>query len=527
MQPLDLLITPAAIPTLAIAAAIVLAGAYVIGRERASGVTLSFLVLTIAVALWLGGISMVSMSRHAAPAIGWAKVAYAGVCSIPAAVFHFTLALTNQLGRFRRAAVAAWIAAAGFAAAFASTDLFITGVYSYVWGFYPRLGAAAIAFLVFFAGLLAAALIALRKAIRSGDTLQQRMRAKSFLIALSIGYLGSIDYLPAFGIGIYPAGYLAIGAFIVLAMRTIRRFRLVDLSASFVAEQLLETMQGGVLAVDSRGTIRLANPAAAALLGYEHHPLVGSDLRGMLRSRHLPATDFETFARAGRTRNRPMVWRRRDGSPIELSVSAEMLRDRVGLPAGILYVVHDLEERRRAERNEFAANHDALTGLGNRVFLASRCDDAIGDAIARGRTTALFFLDLDGFKTINDSYGHAAGDLVLREVAARLRQTVRNDDLLIRFGGDEFIVLSSLGRDADVPLVVGKIERALAGPMTIQGRAVVVSASVGVAVYGRDGMELEELIRAADAAMYAAKRPERIDRESPPPFDRRELTSRA
>lgn len=504
--PADLILSPVAIPTLTVAVVIVFLGVYVIGRERTSAVTVSFLVLTATVATWLVNVSLMYMSTRPGIALLWAKIAYVGICAIPVAVFQFTVALTNELRQRRGVLAASWLIAALFVVLFTASDKLLTGVWKYSWGYYPRLGPASAAFLLFFATLLTASLVVLRGALRAQPAEQQRKRIRSIFLALAVGYVGSLDYLPSFGIPIYPAGYLAITGFIILSMRTIRRFRLVDFSPSFVAERLFDAMQGGVIVIDTHGTIRLVNRVAASLLGYPTTKLTGSDLRSLLQSAELPATDSPTFAQRGRMRKRPMMWRRRDGSDIELSVSAEMLRDRDSLPVGILYVLHDLAERRRAEQHEFAANHDALTGLANRTFLQNRFDDVIEEVVSHNRIAALMFLDLDGFKEVNDRHGHAAGDAVLKVVASRLRDALREEDLIARYGGDEFVVLLSLGREADAHVAAQKISRALRDSITVGTTEIHVGLSIGIALYPRDGRDLGDLIQAADAEMYCAKR---------------------
>jgi diguanylate cyclase (GGDEF)-like protein/PAS domain S-box-containing protein len=509
---IELVPGPAAVPTLLIASLIFCLGIVVVARERASQVTGSFFVLTTSVAIWLGGISMLYMSANAATAGTWARVTYFGVSLIPAAVLQFTVALVDETRQRRLLLAASWSASAIFLVLFLATDLLITGVWHYSWGYYVKLGAASLTFLLFLGMMLTTSLLVLRSALASELSDQQRLRYRSFLVALAIGYLGAVDFLPSFGVNVYPAGYIAVAAFIVLAVRAIRRFRLLDLSPSFFAENLLDTMHGGVIVVDTRGRVRVANGVAAALLGYSSREMRGHALNQLLGAKTLPATDSPTFARIGRTRNRPMTWLRRDGSTVDLSVSVTMLRDREQLPVGILYALHDLSERRRAERHEFAANHDALTGLPNRAYFASRFDDVVDEARGRGRVAALLFIDLDGFKQVNDRDGHESGDRVLQIVAARLRNALRAEDLVARHGGDEFVVLVSLRGEEDASMVARKLEGTISAPMKVETRELTVGASVGVAIAPREGATIEDTLRVADEAMYRMKgaKPKRV-----------------
>lgn len=148
------------------------------------------------------------------------------------------------------------------------------------------------------------------------------------------------------------------------------------------------------------------------------------------------------------------------------------------------------------------AKHDALTGLPNRLALRDRHQSAV----AAHKPVALHYIDLDGFKPINDAHGHPAGDAVLREVAQRLAATVRTQDLVARLGGDEFVVLQAdAGQAAEAELLARRIVKRLAAPYEVDGKTLHVSASVGIAVGQEPGADLEQLLACADAALYRAK----------------------
>ncbi|MBV8032676.1 MAG: GGDEF domain-containing protein, partial [Betaproteobacteria bacterium] len=154
----------------------------------------------------------------------------------------------------------------------------------------------------------------------------------------------------------------------------------------------------------------------------------------------------------------------------------------------------------------FLAHHDALTGLPNRRLLGDRLAQAVLQAQRRGSKVAAMLIDLDDFKRINDSAGHAAGDRVLREVAARLAGCVRKADTLSRHGGDEFVVvISDAQTEADGQIVAEKVLAALGPPFGVDGTAFELGASIGISMFPRDASDAEALLRNADAAMYRAK----------------------
>jgi diguanylate cyclase (GGDEF)-like protein len=152
------------------------------------------------------------------------------------------------------------------------------------------------------------------------------------------------------------------------------------------------------------------------------------------------------------------------------------------------------------------AHHDGLTGLPNRHLLLDRYNQAVAAAARQHRQVALLFLDLDGFKTVNDTYGHAAGDRVLQQVAARLRACIRTSDTACRYGGDEFVILLPQyeGRESAVA-VAEKVCAHLAAPYAVGGTAISVTASIGMSTYPIDGHEYGDLMQVTDRAMYRNK----------------------
>jgi diguanylate cyclase (GGDEF)-like protein len=169
----------------------------------------------------------------------------------------------------------------------------------------------------------------------------------------------------------------------------------------------------------------------------------------------------------------------------------------------------DISDKKALEEQlEHQAHHDALTDLPNRVLLLDRLEHALARASRERLEVALFFLDLDRFKSINDSLGHEMGDLLLKETAKRLRAALRASDTVARLGGDEFtIVIQDLGTDvlAELTQVARKIQEAIEVPFHLRDHEINVTASLGAALYPRDGLSRDDLLRNADSAMYHAK----------------------
>jgi diguanylate cyclase len=158
-----------------------------------------------------------------------------------------------------------------------------------------------------------------------------------------------------------------------------------------------------------------------------------------------------------------------------------------------------------------AAFHDALTGLPNRALFNDRLEHGLAQAHRHGWTLALMFVDLNDFKIINDTYGHAAGDEILRTIAARLTDNTRNDDTVSRHGGDEFLyLLMEVKDESDIAAIAEKIVGSIQQPCTVNNAPLIISASVGISIFPRDGTTADALLKSADKAMYKAKR-ERLE----------------
>jgi diguanylate cyclase (GGDEF)-like protein len=197
--------------------------------------------------------------------------------------------------------------------------------------------------------------------------------------------------------------------------------------------------------------------------------------------------------------------RRKDGTeiPVEISLSGIEVAGRMLVAAA----VRDVTERKVAQRRiEFLARHDVLTELPNRALFEDRLNIALAQAARSGARVALLMIDLDGFKAINDTLGHAAGDAVLIEMATRLRACIRPGDTVARLGGDEFvIIIPDSRRAAAADLVAVRVLEALAAPIQLETESRSITCSIGIAVHPDNTAEHQSLLRHADAAMYMAK----------------------
>ncbi len=265
----------------------------------------------------------------------------------------------------------------------------------------------------------------------------------------------------------------------------------------------------GMALVDLSGRWLRVNNALARLTGYSASELVGKRFAQLSIAEELP-TDLEALGQlaAGersvyQTEKR---YHRRDGGVAWVALSVSLVRDDDGKPLSLISQMQDITDRKAAE-HELAerALHDPLTGLPNRLLFLDRVGMAIARTEEAPAPVAVFFIDLDRFKLINDSLGHAVGDEMLIDVAQRLKDALRPSDTVSRFGGDEFTILcENTGEDA-AREVAQRISAGLSEPFALGGRDLYVSASVGVSICSDPRVDAEAMLRDADAAMYRAK----------------------
>ena len=257
------------------------------------------------------------------------------------------------------------------------------------------------------------------------------------------------------------------------------------------------------------GKVAWMNTMGEQLLGYKAAEMVGNSTEYLYLNpedyAHLNAK-AESVVRTGAVFRADVHMKRRDGKLILARCSAKAIAP-WDLARGVVWVMEDVTEQRAdAARIAFLAHHDQLTGLPNRILLADRLRVALAHAIRNKVSCGLMFLDLDRFKAINDSLGHAIGDELLIEVARRLKVCVRDSDTVARIGGDEFVVvLPGLKTIEDAEVVAKKIQIALTAPYTLSGNEVLTSPSVGISMFPADALEADALIKCADEAMYEAK----------------------
>ncbi|MDR3438231.1 diguanylate cyclase domain-containing protein [Telmatospirillum sp.] len=292
-----------------------------------------------------------------------------------------------------------------------------------------------------------------------------------------------------------------------------------DITERKVAEQhrhlaavVFETTDEAMMVTDDANNIVAVNPAFERVTGYGAAEVIGKNPRHLASGRHDLAFYQGMWIALQRTGHwHGEVWNRRKNGEIYVQrLTLSLIRDADGKVVNHIGVFSDVtDEKQEAELIRYRANYDALTGLPNRSLLHDRMLQALAKTAREGGKLGVLFLDLDGFKSVNDSYGHLAGDHLLVALSDRLQACVRESDTVARLGGDEFvIVLPDMDGAADAVTVASKILLCLTEPFALNDDGDVfvrIGASIGIALFPLHGRNAEELLHAADKAMYSSK----------------------
>jgi diguanylate cyclase (GGDEF)-like protein/PAS domain S-box-containing protein len=268
-----------------------------------------------------------------------------------------------------------------------------------------------------------------------------------------------------------------------------------------------------IIITTTDGTIEYLNPAAENISGWLDSQAREKNIEQVFShvdegtGQHIQTAIYDCLKNNARsTKNSLLI--ARDGKQRVIEEIATPLKDRIGNSIGAVAIIRDVTQAREHSRQlAYQASHDSLTNLPNRSLLCDRLEHAIAKAMRANRLVAVLYMDLDRFKQVNDSLGHAAGDKLLCHVAQLLRTSIREQDTVARLGGDEFVVvLEDLTYQDQATVVAQKIVDNLAAPSTIEHQEIRVRVSIGISVFPRDGDNVETLLKHADTAMFRTKK---------------------
>jgi len=277
-----------------------------------------------------------------------------------------------------------------------------------------------------------------------------------------------------------------------------------------VSMSVFRNSNEGIIVLTPTGTIDRVNPAFSAITGYEASTIRGSDPRNYLSDEQVLFFDSVVWKSLRDTGewSGEIEMKASDGSLIPILLSLRVVLGRDESPRHYIGIARDISDiKQTKDRLEHLATHDPLTNLANRTVLSDALERDIEACRRRGGRSAVVFVDIDHFKDVNDTHGHHSGDELLRMVAGRLKSTIRAEDMIARFGGDEFvIVLSNFDDESSLDEIIRRMLNKVREPATFEGITIRPSATAGIAIFPDSGRNSEDLLKNADAAMYQAKR---------------------
>lgn len=299
-----------------------------------------------------------------------------------------------------------------------------------------------------------------------------------------------------------------VGGIIALLIRIVRSQQALSESEEMY-RTVFSSASEGIMVTDAQNRILAVNPAFTQITGYAMADIFGHDPKVLASGQH----DASFYHRMWQQLLTHGAWegelvnRRKDGLHYDEMLKITLIRDDKNLPHRYVAMCNDITEKKRREEIVWQqANYDSLTGLPNRQLLEDRLDRAISHAFRQKSQMAILFIDLDRFKPVNDTWGHAVGDNLLCQVARRLKNVLRDEDTVARIGGDEFVVLMPTIEKSDAPVCTAeKVISVLSEPFRVDEQILDISCSIGIAVFPSDADNALQLIKMADIAMYAAK----------------------
>ena len=336
-----------ALPTSLTACTMLALGLIVLLRERDSRVGISFFIMTATAALWLAGYSLMYCAQTSRVAAAWSVLGHIGITLIPASVYHFTVTALQLYSRYRRRVWLVWAICAVFLATVFFGSAFLKGIYLYRWGYYPLYGWMGVLFICFFFGLMALSLREYWNAYRSALPGPGKLRSRGLLSAFCIAYLGSFDYLAALGVPLYPFGYLPVLGFIILVGRTIRRYRLVNITPELAAEEIIQAMDDALLVMDNEGIVRVANHSACRIFSRAENELEGASVAVLAQVFDADAGPLARRIVDGTLRNHEYT--AHDGKA-DVSLSSFIMRDAENRHIATVCMIRDISEAKTAQR---------------------------------------------------------------------------------------------------------------------------------------------------------------------------------
>ncbi|MGE5423168.1 MAG: diguanylate cyclase domain-containing protein [Ignavibacteriales bacterium] len=348
-----------------------------------------------------------------------------------------------------------------------------------------------------------------RWAKQSGKLIRKKQANSLILLNITMVLIGFFTDLVMPSITpLLPPLFNILSIFLVMALvLLVKRYRLISVKEVAGPDLILATVMDPILMLNSQGIIDKCNQAAADFLRYSPQNIIGRRLSDFYKSERYQPKGLDQLIQNKVMRDVDLDLVDSEGNILNALASFSVVETQLDGFIGVVISLHDMTEYRKLTKSlEAMANYDKLTSLPNRRMFFDRLESALAAYQSLGRKFALVFMDLDGFKAINDTYGHVVGDKLLEKVANMLVVETRNQDTIARIGGDEFILLfSDLGEESELERISQRLEDLFPGPIYIDNIKCHIGISVGVSKCPEDGTTANILMRVADERMYQDK----------------------
>jgi len=326
-------------------------------RDRASKISSSFFMVTFSIFVWLGSLTWLYSASSEHEALFWARIEHFGVAFIPSFFFIFTLDIIQRHKKYKYFSWATLVLSGLFCASFVFSPYLIEDVSLLPWGYSAKYGPYGFCLILYLGLFMLISLDLLWIEFHQRTSDRERSRLKGIFLGVAIGLFGAVDFIPMFGIQVYPLGYIPVFVCTLILGQTIMRFKLIDLTPSFAANRILGTMEGLVAVVNLEGHISVVNRSLCELLGYRERELKDKKIPLIFdtNENNFPKKLDKNWI----LQDEEIEWRRKDGTKVEMSVSASAIKDKSGEPAGIVYVATDITERKKAEKELIQAKESA------------------------------------------------------------------------------------------------------------------------------------------------------------------------
>jgi len=495
---------------------------YILYKNPKKGVNRLFAYFSVPVIIWCFGFIFMTSATDKVSAGLWCRIMISGWGFFEPLILHISLRITDNSYAKKHP----WIYVPIYLPSFVMVYLhvgklafikdFIHTTFGWTYIYKKDLCLILINNIHIAVYILATLVLLYRSYRKSADIIYRRQIRVIFMtIVISVVAFFLITYVPVL-FHIQPFSYLdliIVQIWVLGLSYAIIRYGFMVISPETAASSIIKTMADGLLLTDRAGVIVSVNPSLFRLLQGETKTIVGNPVESIFPAA-FTKQHFKSLLVSGNiVQDMETSVSSTDGNEICVSLSASAVTDKWGRKTGYVVILHDISERKRTEKQlQHMATHDTLTNLPNRTIVNDRLRNAISRAKRHKQIVGLLLIDVDKFKNINDTFGHDAGDKILKQVAAGLNQSIRDYDTVARMGGDEFIIiLSDLKDRKDCDVVIERIRSSFSRPKEIGKQRVIVTLSIGVSICPDHAENIEDLMKFADLALYRVKASGRND----------------